>query len=171
MRYKNARISSVRRVDARLLYIHCPQGKTRKAVLRQPFDVAAPRHVWGGADVLGPLVPLYGQLARTMGLDTLAPPFLVPDVRLQRGRGLAPESQWLAKAMPYSKFERLFQGLLVRAGRVHFVLGSERVLLWRGGAPVRQRRGCVDREPPGDPAGIGFDPEVAAPNVRALREG
>ena len=65
---------------------------------------APPRCLWPDEDILGPLVRVYHKLAVEMGRNGL-PPFLVPDVKVHRGKPLSQDAVWLQRPMSYNKFE------------------------------------------------------------------
>ena len=109
VRFKHAQISYMTRTTNRLIYWHCPQGKSSRGGYRPPFDFATPRCVWPGRDILGPVVELHEQLKTKLGRPG---PFMIPDIRLNRDGSVDGDSPFLPKPMAYDKFGKLLQGVL-----------------------------------------------------------
>ena len=103
-------------MDEAYLHFNCSLGKSKKGGARRPFEWIVPRCLEPGVDTLGPLISLFNELAA----KNPSANFLVPDIRLRlEGRiGVFDDTAELVmhRAMPYSKFVDLPQGLLLRIG-------------------------------------------------------
>ena len=113
LRWKHQLRSRVTRWLSRLVVVECAKGKKRVQGERPPFSAAAPRFLLPQVDVLGPVKEFYDTLQREFDFEIT---FLIPDVEVERGGALRPDSRWLPHPMPYTKFLRLSQGLALQAG-------------------------------------------------------
>ena len=116
VRFKHQGRSVLGAANGTYLTFQCSMGKTKTGGVRQPFEWVVPRVLQRGKDTLGPLIPLFEELARVNSSAR----FIVPDIQLDKeGRTgvLNGRARWnLERGMAYSKFVELLQGLLLSLG-------------------------------------------------------
>ena len=116
IRFQHQGRSKLGSANGTYLTFVCAMDKVRTGGARRPFEWVVPRVLQQGYDTLGPLVQLYEDLKRS----NPAANFLLPDIVLDKeGRTgvFNGNARWdFSRAMSYSKFVDLLQGLLLSLG-------------------------------------------------------
>ena len=113
LRFAHVQRSVHLRIEGEFVLGQCLKGKRSVNHARPPFDWAFPCVVWPHKTFAQQLLVDYVELVDQVG-PTLS--FLIPDLNLLPRAGLQPDTQWILKPMPISKFSWLLQALLAQLG-------------------------------------------------------